>query len=234
MVCNTGVGLTPRVSGRILHFESRGLYDGVSVLWDRETGTLWHHITGEAMYGPLKGHRLAPVSNLGQSTVGELLEARPDVPVAISDRPIAGGGKRGIFDRLRGLSARFRGTIAREDNRRPTMDIGIGVWTSDGTAKYYPLETVAEQGNAIIDTFGGRRLLVYFAPRSRVLRAIYSPASAAQWEGDVLALSTGHRIAGGLLLDPDGQVLRMDQPLQVFTRWYGFALTFPGTEIHGR
>ena len=25
----------------------------------------------------------------------------------------------------------------------------------------------------------------------------------------------------------------MDRPLQLFSRWYGFALTFPGTTIYG-
>ncbi len=36
-MCNTGVGLTPLVDGKVHHFEFRGVYDGVSILGDRET-----------------------------------------------------------------------------------------------------------------------------------------------------------------------------------------------------
>jgi hypothetical protein len=47
--------LTPLVNGEVHHFENRGLYDGLSTLWDEETGSIWNHISGEAVYGPLLG-----------------------------------------------------------------------------------------------------------------------------------------------------------------------------------
>jgi hypothetical protein len=48
------------IDGTVLQFEFRGLYDGVSILSDRETGSYWHHITGECMYGSLAGGRFGP------------------------------------------------------------------------------------------------------------------------------------------------------------------------------
>ncbi len=41
-------------------------------------------------------------------------------------------------------------------------------------------------------------------------------------------------LESGVLKDASGERLEMDRPLQVFSRWYGFALTFPGTDIYGR
>ena len=134
MVCNTGISLTPIVNGETLHFESRGLYDGVSILWDRETETLWHHITGEAMFGELKGNTLAPVLNLLQTTVEAALEANPDLEVAISERPIRRRGPiSSLAERVPVLSRMFRRTMEREDTRRSTMDVGLGVRAAAST-----------------------------------------------------------------------------------------------------
>jgi len=49
-----------RVDGRTLTFEnSAALWRDTSVMKDRETGTLWSAATGQGLYGPLAGHRLA-------------------------------------------------------------------------------------------------------------------------------------------------------------------------------
>jgi len=41
-------------------------------------------------------------------------------------------------------------------------------------------------------------------------------------------------LESGVLRDGTGNRLELDRPLQLFSRWYGFALTFPGTGIYGR
>ena len=51
------------------HFDNVGLYDGLFVMQDVETKTLWNHITGEALYGPRVGSTLGPVGNLLQINV---------------------------------------------------------------------------------------------------------------------------------------------------------------------
>ena len=232
MVCNTGVSLTPLVDGKVHHFESRGLYDGVSILWDEETGTIWDHITGEAVYGPLAGTRL-PVYNLLHTTAEAALEADPGLEIAISERPIRVEGNllRRVFERLTGLNERFRGTMAREDTRRPTMEVGIGVWNGDA-AKYYAMEDVLDAGEVIADRFNGRVVVVYVEPRSRALAALYANAADARWADGELRLDTGQVLRDGALFDASGERQEIKRPLQVFTRWYGFALTFPETEIY--
>ncbi len=41
VICNTGVGMTPVVDGAVHHFSAGGLYDGLVLLIDDETGTYW-------------------------------------------------------------------------------------------------------------------------------------------------------------------------------------------------
>ena len=77
MVCNSGVSLIPTIDGKEQLFVVAGVYDGVVIIKDVATGTLWNHITGEALYGALAGRQLE-VSNLLQTNAKEALAADPE------------------------------------------------------------------------------------------------------------------------------------------------------------
>lgn len=47
-------------------------------------------------------------------------------------------------------------------------------------------------------------------------------------------LDNGAIVRDGVLFDRGGKRAATERPDQVFTRWYGFALTFPGCEIFGQ
>ncbi len=202
------------------------------MLGDDETGSIWNHITGRAVYGPLEGYAL-PVSNLLHMTAKQALERYPGLAVAISDRPIR--GRRRFFDPLadRILRPGFRSTIVKEDTRLPTRDIGLGVWT-ESEALYYPMEVVQAAGGAIVDDFDGRRLLVYVEPGTYALDAFFTEEEAVSVEDSSLKLGEELVLENGVLRDAAGERREMDRPLQLFSRWYGFALTFPGTGIYER
>lgn len=242
MVCNTGIGLIPRVQGEVESFALSGLYDGLFLFSDERTGTHWNHMTGEAVYGPLAGERLE-LYNVLHSTVQQVLSQDAEALIAISDHPAvalpersARGRLASWFSRLtrrgqRGLSGEFQGTIRAEDDRRPTMELGIGIW-NDSETRYYPMEIVEAEGRVLLDTFEGRVVVVYYDPTAYALLAQYTNAERFWWDGDVLHFSTGERIENGLRYSEDGTQLEAEAPLQVFTRWYGFSLTFPETEIY--
>ncbi len=238
MICNTGIGLIPRVDGQIDYFSEKGLYDGLFLMSDERTGTYWHHMTGEAVYGPLTGKRLE-LENVLHTTVEQILEESPDALVAISDHPRAmdrrerGGTLSWLLHMIKGVPDMFPATMGSEDDRRPRMDMGIGIWNDSGQ-RYYPMETVREKDDAILDTFGGRKVLVYYDPTAYALVARYTEADRVRWDEKVLHLSTGDRIEKGVLLAQDGSRAQGERPLQVFTRWYGFSLTFPETELYGQ
>jgi hypothetical protein len=227
--------MAPRIDDAVHTFAEHGLYDGLFLLRDEETGTYWDHMTGDAVYGPLVGSSLE-VGNLLQTTVAQALAQDPDTRVALSDRALRSDEQMtlgGLLSSVGGrLSRMFSSTVEQEDDRLPTMDLGVGLWQGD-VSRYYPYDRVVSEGKAVLDSFEGRRVLVYLDPAAFALGAIYVEADGFEWDDDVLRLSDGTYIEGGVLRDAGGQRAEMERPLQVFTRWYGFSLTFPGTEIYG-
>lgn len=245
--------MVPTINGRMGHFNNVGLYDGLFVIQDTETKTLWNHITGEALYGPMVGKTLGPLGNVLQVTVKQALTLEPDMRVAISDRgyfvngrqmgtaptfgggrgrgPQPGGGHRLGADAT--LSDMFTTTLGREDARRPRMDLGLGVWT-EKTRRYYPMDRIRERGEAFIDRIDGRAVLVYVDPDTFTPAAVFVNAATARVQDHEVRLDNGQVVRSGLLVDAQGRRQSADRPQQVFTRWYGFALTFPGTEVFGQ
>lgn len=228
--------MAPRIGDDVHWFAEHGLYDGLFLIKDEETGTFWDHMTGRAVYGPLVGESLEVDAGLVQTTVGQVLRATPDALVTLSDQAIrtddqmkVDGLMAGIGRRLGGM---FQSTVKEEDGRRPTMDLGIGIWEGD-EARYYPLDLVRSSGRAVLDTFAGERVVVLIDPESFVLAAFRTTGDEPMWEGRILRLSDGSYVDGGVMYDPSGEAVEESRPLQVFTRWYGFSLTFPHTDVWG-
>jgi hypothetical protein len=168
------------VRGAVTRFAPVGAYDGLLVLEDAATGTIWNHVTGEALYGPAVGTTLGPPANVLHTTVGQLAST-PGARVAISDRAYFAGGRKfgtreGIAllnrthrrpDDRAALSDIFVATIAREDTRRPRMELGIGIWW-EGGSRFYPRDLIREAGNALLDRVNGQTLLVYVDPATAI------------------------------------------------------------------
>ena len=227
--------MTPSVDGQVHWFQEQGLYDGLFLMRDDESGTFWDHMTGEAVYGPLTGRQLA-VTNIFQTTVGQVLDQNPSVRVALSDRILWEERQltlRGLVSSMGNrLSRMFQSTVEAEDDRRPTMDLGMGLWEGE-QSRYYPYETVVESGNAVLDGFAGRPVVVFLDPSAYSLSAFFVESETFEWDGDILRFGDGTYVENGRMLGADGLPLDAPRPLQIFTRWYGFSLTFPGTEIYG-
>ena len=227
--------MAPSIDGEVHLFAEHGLYDGLFLMKDEQTGTYWDHMTGHAVAGPLVGEKLE-VINLTQTTVAQVLIQNPDAMVTFSpeairsDEQMSLGGLLGSARRT--LGAMFGSTVQEEDNRRETMDLGMGVWQGE-EARYYPHSTVSASNNAVFDQLSGRRIIVYLDPTAYALASAYTEAESFSWDDKVLRFSDGTYIEGGVFHDASGERAEIDRPLQVFTRWYGFSLTFPHTEIFG-
>ena len=222
--------MTSTVNGEAHYFRVGGVYDGLFMMVDRETGTLWNHVTGEAVHGPLTGAQL-DMTSLLQMNVGQALALDARMPVAVSDRPFGTRPSRfGPEVANPALPTGFEATMGSEDTRRPRMDIGLGIWT-ETTRRYYPMATIRERGRAFVDDVDGEQVLIYIQPESATPAAIFVTGSSLTWDGDDVRFDTGTVVRAGLLFDADGQALQVRHPNQMFTRWYGFSLTFPGSEV---
>ena len=257
------------IDGQMHHFNNVGLYDALFVMQDTETKTLWNHITGEALYGPLVGRTLGPVGNVLQMNVKQALVLDGDLRAAISDRAYFAGGRQfgtapaigsgrgpapgrggapGGAAAGRGpgpgrggagpnpnaaLSEMFVQTLGQEDTRRPRMDMGLGVWTGS-TRRYYPMELIRQRGEALIDEIEGRKVLVYVDPDTFTPAAVFVNSATARLQNKEVRLDNGQVLQGGVLFLRGGRRVEVERPQQVFTRWYGFALTFPGADVFGQ
>jgi hypothetical protein len=113
------------------------------------------------------------------------------------------------------------------------MDMGLGVWTA-ATRRYYPMETLRARGGAFLDRIEGRTVLVYMDSRSATPTALFVEADNVVVEGNEIRLDSGDVIRSGVLYDSAGNRRTGDLPQQIFTRWYGYSLTFPGAEVFGQ
>ena len=177
--------MTPSIDGAVHHFAEHGLYDGLFLMRDEETGTYWDHLTGQAVYGPRVGTVLG-IANLLHSRADQVLAKHPDALVALSDRSLRTDQEVAPIGLLAAMGLRlskmFRSTVDEEDDRLPTSDIGLGLWHGD-EARYYSYVRVVEENNAVLDTFQGRRTLVYLDPSSYVLSSFEVDADGLWWEG---------------------------------------------------
>jgi len=167
---------------------------------DEETRSLWDHITGEAIEGPLAGERLDwwPIR---LTTVEAALTEWPSVPLLVSDyRSIP----QRIMGRVQGkkintkgwLPPGFRATMSEPvDPRLDALAQGLGVIVDD-EARYYPMNRIPDGG--LTDSWSGRTM--------RISRGALDGVPSAVWS--------------------DGDV-----PMQLLSRWYGFAFTYPGCRI---
>jgi hypothetical protein len=236
-ICNGGAIFDARVDGELRQFEPRGFYNAMSLLGDVETGSYWDHITGECVYGDSVGKRLIQLTTLLHQSAQQAAAAFPDAQLVLTTlEPTAQQEAEEDLAWSREdtpeWSERMQKMLADEDVRLPRLAMGLGVW-SLRTQRYYPATTLHACDNVIFDTFDGRNLLIYIAPETGNPEAFFTAARSARWLGDVLRLDTGETTRDGVLYDVDGAWQPVERPLQLFYRWYGFALQFPNCEIYG-
>ncbi|PTX64358.1 uncharacterized protein DUF3179 [Melghirimyces profundicolus] len=196
--------MVPVIDGKELHFFCVGVYDGLAILQDRETGSYWNHITGECVYGPLKGKKMDSLL-LGQMTAGQALERWPDLRLALSKQPLFRRlviqpvmnwfGKFGIYP------PGFKKTMVKRDHRLPDMMSGVGIMTGN-VKKFYPIDAIEKSGGEVRDILDGRPVSIS-VDEDGFPDVNYEDTD--DWE---------------------------DVPQYLYTRWYGFALTYPGCEIY--
>ncbi len=115
------------------------LYKNAMTWWDHETGSVWSQVTGEALYGPLRGVRLRQIP-AAIETWSAWRAGHPDTSVLVTPRGFAGEGI--------------------------TPDFVIGVRIGEAAAAFrFP--AVVERG-LVQDVVGGEPLAVYATPEQLI------------------------------------------------------------------
>ena len=190
------------MEGRVHHFGAIGIANGLAVLADRESRTQWDHITGEAFAGPLAGQHL-DAWPLRMTTVAAARRQHPELTVHTSA---------------------YRGLLRRFAERLYPRFIYGGVWLpppfylsmSRSIDKRLPPLT---QGLGVVD---GNRARYY------PMALIPTGGLEDSWNRRILCIWRGP-------VDGVPRAAWKDtgaEPMQLLSRWYGFAFTFPACDVY--
>jgi hypothetical protein len=156
------------VAGKRLSFGVSGkLYRNSLIMYDRETETLWSHLLGAAVQGPLRGERLETIPS-SFTTWGDWRERHPETLVlSPSASPYGGFGTdpyAGYYDSGRiGVLGQ-----ARDDDRLDDKELVLGVMAP--AAKAYAFRDL-ERERTIRDTLAGEMIEVVYRPSARSAEA---------------------------------------------------------------
>ena len=173
------------VDGQTLHFHLAGINNQNFLMRDEETGSWWQQITGQAIFGPLKGRRLKPVP---QDEISFALWKREHAEgrVLRPDPALLKAGKYAPAD-WEARIARLPVATRTHDSRLAPRELVVGM-VVDGTSKAYPMADVRRQ-SPIVDIVGGVPVVVVAAADGNSVRAF-----RRTFEGQTLEL---YALAGG-------------------------------------
>ena len=220
------------------------LWRDALLMYDHQTRSLWSHITGEAIQGPLKGKQLEPLAAMPQITWGTWQRNYPKTRVL--SVPTRGGMRE---TRSQDVYADYHASqragvsgMAYTDKRLPnkSLVIGVQVQTEKGDTQFraYPLTHFAET-TIINDTLAGVPLLLFHDKRSfatsvflrnRASDVLTFTAKEKHFAEDDTGtrwnLITGEAIAG------QGKDARLERLPAVNIYWFAWARYHPETSIY--
>jgi hypothetical protein len=154
------------IDGRRLRFHLTGINNQNFLMADEETGSWWQQVTGEAVFGPLKGRRLDLVAydELGYAAW------KREHPAGRVLRPDDGAPWKQFSRDWEAETARLPVvTPARSGDPLKPRDVVVGLQLG-GAARAYPLAALQRQ-SPVQDAVGGAPVLVVVGEDGRSVRA---------------------------------------------------------------
>ncbi len=224
------------MAGQTLTFDLSGLYKGVFLMRDRPTGTIWAHLDGTAMQGPLAGERLRFIP-LPQMTWGEWRSAHPDTLVLDPDTPFRQRYEAPV--RI-GMASRTESIYG--DDRLPSNALVVGV-EAIGEFAGFPLDVLDAEDGVVNVELGGQPILVLYDASS-----LTGIAYSRTVDGETMTFVPAQPLQGplrvrdeqtGSLWDINGKAI--SGPLtgaaltfvpSLISEWYGWSAYHPETTIY--
>ena len=242
------------IDGRTLEFGVSGkLYRNGLIMYDRQTGSEWSHVTGQAIWGPLAGSQLQAIPAI-QTTWAQWQRLHPESPV-LSKRHSPYGLSAYRTDTYSSYYNSSRAGIlgrAERDDRLGAKEYVLGLHIQ-GRAKAYAFQYL-KKSPILNDTVAGTPVLVFSQPlRAEALQLELDNVTGVVYSRAVGEQVLTFRLAPGsterrpLLLDAEtGTVWRaftgeaIQGPLAGHTLaqlpatnafWFGWRDYFPETEL---
>lgn len=213
-------------------------------MYDHQTRSLWSHITGEAIQGPLKGKRLKPLASMPQIAWKTWQLNYPATRVL--SVPTRGGMRESLSqDGYADYHASQRpGVSGMEytDDRLPNKSLVIGVQVplKDRTTQFraYPL-THFKKTAVINDTLGGVPLLI-FHDKASFATAVFKRNVAegtrifSHQDMHFVADNTGTRwnLVTGETTSGKDKGTRLERLPAINIYWFAWARYYPETSIY--
>lgn len=224
------------VRGRTLTFGVSGkLIRNSLVMFDRESGTLWSHLTGEALEGPLAGEHLEQLLSV-QTTWGRWRTAHPrTLMLAVDPSEVRFDPYQTYF------GAPDAGLVGRKraDDRLPTKEKVIGVRLG-GEVKAYSFTALARD-RVVNDTVGGVPLVIVFdglsfsgAAYRRDLSGsllTFAPRPTPLTMADNETSSTWDGLSGTATAGSSAGSQLVQVPI-TYSFWFGWVDFYPNTAVY--
>jgi hypothetical protein len=157
------------IDGEMLTFGVSGkLWNDALVMYDRQTRSLWSHVTGESIKGKLKGKKLTAVPSV-QTTWGEWKKAYPNTKVLKKSRRLYRSTYKGYNDDPYRLG--IFGT-KNPDKALGGKEVVLGVRVGDDHQAAYPLSRL-QKSPVVNDQVGDQPVVVAYSKRGNAAYAYY-------------------------------------------------------------
>ena len=213
-------------------------------MYDHQTRSLWSHITGEAIQGPLKGKRLKSLASMPQIAWKTWQFNYPEtrvlsVPTRVGMQE---SRNRDVYADYHASQRAGVSGMKYTDNRLPnkSLVIGVQVPAKDGTTQFraYPLTHFAETA-VINDTLGEVSLLI-FHDKASFATAVFKRNVAkdvrtfSPQDGHFVEDNTGTRwnLITGETVSGKEKGTRLERLPAVNIYWFAWARYYPQTTIY--
>jgi hypothetical protein len=242
VICSSGVGFDPMLDGERLTFGFEGIWQGTPVIYDRKSGSLWMHYTGECFHGKHAGRRLKELGTVRHATWGAWRSDHPDTDVMAEDPKFSAK----YFARSDSRSGdpsfppEFPLTIQTRDARLPFEMLLLGVRVSD-RERAYPFIRLAKTAGVVEETIGDLPITVWFDATQRSAAAFDARLDGKTLHfiriADAVPARFRDRETGslwnleGLAVGGPSAGRRLARPPQLLTEWYGWYAHHPATTV---
>jgi len=158
---------------------------------DEESGSWWQQVTGEAIFGPLKGQRLRSVFH-DEITFGTWKREQPQGRVLRPNEEIARAGKYAPANWEERMTRTPVATSMTPDKSFEPRRLVIGL-TINGASKAYPFDALVRQ-NLILDDVGGVPIFIVVDDDKKSVRGYERSLDGRKLEVFVKQDSSGWRL----------------------------------------